>query len=147
MGSSLIEKFEGIMMPIATKVSSNNYLLAMRDSFSMLLPFIIVGSFFGIFEWVILDPNGTVLEAGTGNPREIAVIVPVDGILRIAVGSVYNFYEFEQPLSDRLTDSEWRLMIGATYGDDYSYARDDSMDNPEWTKSYREEQYDYSSWY
>lgn len=61
MGSSLIEKFEGIMMPIATKVSSNNYLLAMRDSFSMLLPFIIVGSFFGIFEWVILDPNGTVL--------------------------------------------------------------------------------------
>ena len=48
------------MMPIAGKVSSNKYLLAMRDSFSMLLPFIIVGSFFGIMEWVVLDPWGTV---------------------------------------------------------------------------------------
>ena len=49
------------MMPIAGKVSSNKYLLAMRDSFSMLLPFIIVSSFFGIMEWVVLDPWGTVL--------------------------------------------------------------------------------------
>lgn len=49
------------MMPIAGKVSSNKYLLAMRDSFSMLLPFIIVGSFFGIMEWAVLDPWGTVL--------------------------------------------------------------------------------------
>ena len=61
MGSSVIEKFEAVMMPIAGKISSNKYLLAMRDSFSMLLPFIIVGSFFGIMEWVILDPWGTVL--------------------------------------------------------------------------------------
>lgn len=48
-------------MPVAGKISSNKYLLAMRDSFSMLLPFIIVGSFFGIMEWVVLDPWGTVL--------------------------------------------------------------------------------------
>lgn len=61
MGSSVIEKFEAVMMPIAGKISSNKYLLAMRDSFSMLLPFIIVGSFFGIMEWVVLDPWGTVL--------------------------------------------------------------------------------------
>ena len=61
MGSSVIEKFEAVMMPIAGRISSNKYLLAMRDSFSMLLPFIIVGSFFGIMEWVVLDPWGTVL--------------------------------------------------------------------------------------
>lgn len=61
MGSSAIEKFEAVLMPIAGKISSNKYLLAMRDSFSMLLPFIIVGSFFGIMEWVVLDPWGTVL--------------------------------------------------------------------------------------
>lgn len=61
MGSSVIEKFEAVMMPIACKISSNKYLLAMRDSFSMLLPFIIVGSFFGIMEWVVLDPWGTIL--------------------------------------------------------------------------------------
>ena len=61
MGSSVIEKFEAVMMPVAGKISSNKYLLAMRDSFSMLLPFIIVGSFFGIMEWVVLDPWGTIL--------------------------------------------------------------------------------------
>ncbi len=57
----MIAKFEQVMMPIAGKVSSNKYLLAMRDSFSMLLPFIIVGSFFGIIEWVVLDPWGTIM--------------------------------------------------------------------------------------
>lgn len=41
--NSFIESFERIMMPVAGKISSNKYLLAMRDAFSMLLPFIIVG--------------------------------------------------------------------------------------------------------
>lgn len=59
--NSIVEKFEAVMMPVASKISGNKYLLAMRDAFSMLLPFIIVGSFFGIIEWVILDPWGTVM--------------------------------------------------------------------------------------
>ena len=46
--NSIVESFEHVMMPLAGKISSNKYLLAMRDAFSMLLPFIIVGSFFGI---------------------------------------------------------------------------------------------------
>ncbi|MBQ9616109.1 MAG: PTS sugar transporter subunit IIC [Selenomonadaceae bacterium] len=58
---SVISKFEQIMMPLANKISANRYLLAMRDAFSMLLPFIIVGSFFGIIEWVVLDPWGTIM--------------------------------------------------------------------------------------
>ena len=58
---SVISSFEKVMMPIAGKISSNKYLLAMRDAFSMLLPFIIVGSFFGIIEWVVLDPWGTIM--------------------------------------------------------------------------------------
>lgn len=58
---SVVAKFEKVMMPLAQKFSGNWYLLAMRDSFSMLLPFIMVGSFFGIIEWVVLDPNGTIM--------------------------------------------------------------------------------------
>ena len=58
---SIVSKFEQVMMPLAGKISGNKYLLAMRDSFSMLLPFIIVGSFFGIIEWVVLDPWGTIM--------------------------------------------------------------------------------------
>lgn len=93
---------------------------------------------------VATDPNGSVLEAGTGNPHQVAVVVPVDGILRIAYGSVYNFYEFEWPLSDRLTDSKWRQMIGAEPGAGYLYETDDSITKPEWTNSYRAEQYVYT---
>lgn len=59
--NGVIAKFEQVMMPLASRISGNRYLLAMRDSFSMLLPFIIVGSFFGIVEWVVLDPWGTVM--------------------------------------------------------------------------------------
>ena len=60
---SFVSTFERIMMPVAGKISSNKYLLAMRDAFSMLLPFIIVGSFFGIIEWVLIDPWGTIMGA------------------------------------------------------------------------------------
>lgn len=90
---------------------------------------------------VATDPNGQVLEAGVGNPREVYVIVPVDGILRIATGSVYNFYEFDWPLSDRLTDDKWREMVGAMPGEGFLYNRDESIVNPEWTMSYREDKY------
>lgn len=95
---------------------------------------------------VATDPNGLVLEAGCGNPREVSVIVPVEGKLRIATGSVYNFYQFEWPLSDRLTDSTWRTMCGAMPGEGFEYHRDENLDNPEWTKSYRAVQWHYEDW-
>lgn len=57
---------------------------------------------------VATDPNGSVLEVGTGGAETILVIVDVEGSLRIATGSVYSFYEFAQPISERLTDVQWR---------------------------------------
>ncbi len=65
--SGVISTFERVMMPLAARISGNKYLLAMRDAFSMLLPFIIVGSFFGIIQWVLLDPWGTVMGANGMN--------------------------------------------------------------------------------
>ena len=94
---------------------------------------------------VATDPNGYVLEAGCGNPRAIYVIVPVDGILRIAEGSVYNFYQFEQPITDRMTDSVWREKIGAMPGEGFLYDRDESYQNPEWTMSYREDKWNWEN--
>ena len=58
---NVTEKLEAIMLPISAMISSNRYLLAMRDAFSIILSFILVGSFFGILNWVILDPFGTVM--------------------------------------------------------------------------------------
>jgi hypothetical protein len=60
---------------------------------------------------VATDPNGQVLQEGTGYVSEIYALVPVDGKLRIAKGGVYSYYEFAWPLNDRLTDEKWREML------------------------------------
>lgn len=62
---------------------------------------------------VATDPNGQVLEEGTGKISEIYVVVPIDGELRIAKGGVYSYYEFTWPMSDRLTDKKWREMLNS----------------------------------
>jgi hypothetical protein len=58
------------------------------------------------------DPNtAQVLEEGVGYPLSIFVIVPVDGELRISQGAIFSYYEFTQPMSNRLTDGEWQDML------------------------------------
>ena len=85
---------------------------------------------------IATDPNGTVLQAANGRPAQIYVIVPVEGALRIASGVVYNFYQFCQPLSARLTDSEWRQMIGEWMSPDGRFHQDETPEKPGWTQSY-----------
>ena len=70
---------------------------------------------------IATDPNGSVLEVGTGPVSTIYVVVPVEGSLRVASGSVYSFYQFTQPMVDRLTDSTWRQMLGMNPADDGSW--------------------------
>lgn len=62
---------------------------------------------------VATDPNGRVLEVGTGKISEIYVVVPIDGKLKIAKGGVYSYYEFTWPMSDRLTDKKWRDLLNS----------------------------------
>jgi len=53
-----------------------------------------------------------VVEVGTGRIDEILVIVPDDhGGFQVALGGVYSYYEFLQPVSNRLTDEAWRQML------------------------------------
>ncbi|KUK63497.1 MAG: hypothetical protein XD84_2028 [Desulfotomaculum sp. 46_80] len=54
--------------------------------------------------------GGQVLEEATGSIFDIYVVVPVDGKLKIAAGSIYSYYEFPWPLNDRLTNTKWREM-------------------------------------
>lgn len=86
---------------------------------------------------IATDPNGQVLEVATGNPSTIMVVVNVEGSLRIARGSVYTFYQFPWPLSDRLTDSKWRQMMGLQADEEGNYNYDSRIAQPEWTRSYR----------
>jgi Protein of unknown function (DUF3160) len=59
---------------------------------------------------------GEVLEVGTGIPHRI--YVPLNdgqGGKRIAVGYTFSYYEFRQPMTDRLTDEQWKELV---YSDD-----------------------------
>ena len=56
--------------------------------------------------------NGKVLQEATGKPMLILVAVPDEnGIPFLARGAMYSYYEFAQPMSDRLTDEQWWGMI------------------------------------
>lgn len=74
---------------------------------------------------VATDPAGRVLEEGTAL-NTIYVVIPIDGKLRIAIGSVFDYYEFSWPLNDRLTDQKWRDLLSS----------EQSPKSPEWTKSF-----------
>lgn len=86
---------------------------------------------------IATNPNGEVLEAGTGDPSIIYVVVKVDGKVKIASGSVYSFYQFRWPLEDRLTDTKWRQMMGIQQNDDGTWESNPPTGHPEWTKSHR----------
>lgn len=86
---------------------------------------------------IATDPNGEILEAATDNPSDIYVVVKVDGALKIARGTVFSFYQFTWPLSDRLTDAKWRQMMGIAPDETGYYNYDFSLPKPAWTDSYR----------
>ncbi len=91
---------------------------------------------------IATDPNGSVLEVGTGNVQTMYVVFPIDGELHVGSGGVYSFYQFEQPMSDRLTDTEWRKMLQRWYlDDDMNPVQNDTLPvQPFWTQSYRTEE-------
>lgn len=88
---------------------------------------------------IATDPNGTVLEVGTGGADAVYVVFPIDGELHIASGSVYSFYQFETDISNRYTDSMWQQMLSGGYLDeDYNWVEvENKVEQPEWTSSYR----------
>jgi hypothetical protein len=51
------------------------------------------------------------LEEAVGHAHEIFVIVPVEGKLVLARGSVLSYYEFLQLADKRLTDEQWQEML------------------------------------
>ena len=85
---------------------------------------------------IATDPNGSCLQLGIGGASTIYVIFPIDGQLHIGRGGVFNFYQFEQPISDRMTDKEWRVKLGMSMDDNDEYHFEE-VEQPAWTQSYR----------
>ncbi len=88
---------------------------------------------------IATDPNGSVLEVGTGKAHYIYVVFPIDGELHLGRGSVYSFYQFESDISNRLTDDQWKEQLESWHLDDnYEWVpNQDYPEQPKWTQSYR----------
>lgn len=54
--------------------------------------------------------TGQVLEEAVGDVWEIYVLVPHADHTAIAIGGVFSYYEWTQPMSQRLTDEAWQAM-------------------------------------
>ncbi|HML74807.1 MAG TPA: DUF3160 domain-containing protein [Anaerohalosphaeraceae bacterium] len=59
------------------------------------------------------DTNSqTVVEEGTGFIDLVVVACPLsNGSILLSVGPVFSYYEFKQPMAQRLTDAEWKLLL------------------------------------
>ena len=70
--------------------------------------------------------TGNALEEGVGYVDMVVVAykLPDDRIL-VGAGPVMSYYEFKQPMSDRLTDEKWREMLEAN-----------PPEKPEWVSTY-----------
>ncbi|WP_029231429.1 DUF3160 domain-containing protein [Butyrivibrio sp. VCB2006] len=90
---------------------------------------------------IATDPNGTVLEVATGTVDAVYVVFPIDGELHLGVGSVYSFYQFEENIDNRLTDSQWLDMLKGGYIDtdnDWTWVEvENPYERADWTTSYR----------
>jgi len=78
---------------------------------------------------VATDPNGSALEEAIGNIFSIYVIFPQGDKLRIGKGGIFSYYEFEQPLSGRLTDEQWWDILA-------HQGEREMPDLPDWTASF-----------
>lgn len=67
--------------------------------------------------------SGQVLEEGVGDAFTIYVVAPVEGQQVVAQGGVFSYYEFKQPMDDRLTDEAWQSL-------------EPKPDLPQWTASF-----------
>jgi len=66
------------------------------------------------------------LEEAVGYPLEIYVIVPEGEGLRLTQGAIFSYYEFEQPIAQRLTDEKWREML----------RKKEAPDMPQWSDGF-----------
>lgn len=55
--------------------------------------------------------NGQALTVAAGRADDLIAVVPIEGKLYFARGSVFSFYEFAVPISERMTDSTWQQLL------------------------------------
>jgi len=77
---------------------------------------------------VLTDTNtGQCLEEGVGYVKTMLAAYKIpDGRIAVGMGPVMSYYEFKQPIAERLTDESWRDDV----------LPESAPDEPEWTGSF-----------
>lgn len=86
---------------------------------------------------VATDPDGAVLEEAVGGASNIYVAFPMDGEVHLGVGTVFSYYQFVVPISERMTDSQWRQDLGLELNENMEYGGRNDIERPYWTSDYR----------
>lgn len=92
----------------------NSYIKALPNSLQSLVTGV---DMLGVKTTLVADVHtegyeGMVLEEGVGKVDIIVVACPAaDGSVFLAAGPVLSYYEFKHPMSDRLTDEAWRILL------------------------------------
>ncbi len=73
---SFTEKITNSIMKIAEKLGNQIHLLALRDAFASIMPFMILAGFVTLINWVILDPSSSPLVKFV-NPETLATLQKV----------------------------------------------------------------------
>jgi hypothetical protein len=71
--------------------------------------------------------SGSVLEVAVGDVNFLVAAIDNQNDRLVYVGPVFSYYEFQQPMTKRLTDQEWQQMI----------ANNQLPSRPEWTAPFQ----------
>ena len=108
-GSKLMEVIEQKLMPLANLVGQNRYLLTLRDSFSTIMPLLIVGSFFTLVGSFPITAWTDFLGATTIGDQSLTDLIGVPSSITVSMMALFiaflighNFAEHDN-LSDRVS--------------------------------------------
>lgn len=120
--TSLIDVLERKLVPLANVVGKNKYLLTLRDTFSMILPLLIVGSIFTLIGSFPLKPWTDFLASAQIGDQTLAQLIGVPATITVSMMALfvaflmgYNFAEHEN-LPDRISAGlcsllSWLLLM------------------------------------
>lgn len=105
--TGLMDVIEQKLVPLANMVGKNKYLLTLRDTFSMIMPLLIVGSIFTLIGSFPFEPWTNLLKGVQVGDQTLSALVGVPATITVSMMALfvafligYNFAEHED-LTDR----------------------------------------------
>ncbi|WP_294578218.1 PTS sugar transporter subunit IIC [uncultured Thomasclavelia sp.] len=89
---SLMDKFEDKLMPIASVIGQNKYLVALRDGMTLAMPLLIVGSFFTLITNFPITAWTDWLANTTLNGQSLATLLSIPSTVTVSIMAVFIVY-------------------------------------------------------